>query len=56
MVTDSLTPMSRPAASAPIGLARPPMMTTANTTPSQAHICDGASVEISAIYPPATAA
>ena len=32
------------------------MMTTANTTPSHAQICDGASVEISAMKAPATPA
>ena len=53
MVTDSLTPISMPASSAPSGLPSPPMITTANTTPSQAQICAGASVEISAMKAPA---
>ena len=49
IVTDSLTPIRNPASSAPTGLPSPPMMTTANTTPSHVQICAGASVEISAM-------
>src|SRR5207244_7146889 len=46
IVIDSVTPMRRPASSAPIGFASPPMITTANTTPTHDQICAGASVEI----------
>src|SRR5437773_930381 len=56
IVTDSLTPIRNPASSAPTGLPRPPMITTAKTVPSQAQICAGASVEMSAMNAPATPA
>ena len=39
-----------------LGYVRKSKITTANTTPSQAQICDGASVEISAMNTPATPA
>ena len=44
MAINSLAPISMPASKAPSGLPSRPMMTTANTTPSQAQICAGASV------------
>ena len=50
---DSLAPINMPAASAPSGLPRRPMMTTAKTTPSHAHIWAGARVAISAMKVPA---
>ena len=56
MASDSLAPISMPANSAPSGLPSRPMMTTAKTTPSQAQICAGASVAISAMKVPATPA
>ena len=49
IVTASLMPITKPATSAPMGLPSRPMMTTANMTPSQAQICDGASVVIKAM-------
>ena len=36
MVRPSLTPITMPATSGPSGLPRPPIITTANTTPTQA--------------------
>jgi hypothetical protein len=56
MVTASLTPMMTPATSGPMALPNPPSMTAANTTPTHAKICDGASVKVSARHTPATAA
>jgi hypothetical protein len=56
MVTASLTPMITPATSGPSALPSPPSMTAANTTPTQAKICDGASVNVSARQTPASAA
>src|SRR6185503_5043276 len=53
MVSASQTPMSTPPISAPIGLPRRPMITTAKTTPTHAQICDGAKVAISAMNTPA---
>src|SRR6202020_2454435 len=49
MAMESLAPTSMPAASAPSGLPRRPMMTTANTTPSHVQICAGARVAMSAM-------
>ena len=56
MVIASLTPMIMPATSGPSALPRPPSITAANTTPTQAKICDGASVKVSARHTPATPA
>ena len=56
IATASQAPIKTPAISAPIGLPNRPMMTTANTTPNQAQICDGAKVEINAMNTPATPA
>src|SRR5690606_34297265 len=56
MVMASLTPMITPATSGPSALPSPPSITAANTTPTQAKICDGASVNISARHTPATPA
>ena len=56
------TPSHAPISARPPPARRPgcpvnrPMITTANTTPSQAQICDGASVEMSAMNRPATPA
>ena len=56
MVIASHTPMRMPPRSAPSGLPSRPMITTAKTTPTQAQICDGAKVAISAMNTPATPA
>src|SRR3546814_15190910 len=48
MVMASLTPMMMPATSGPSAMPRPPSMTAAKTTPTQAKICEGLSVKVSA--------
>ncbi len=52
MASDSLAPISIPANRAPSGLPSRPMITTANTTPSQVQICAGARVAIRAMNVP----
>ncbi len=56
MVTASLTPMMTPASKGPSALPRPPSITAANTTPTQAKICDGVSVKVRARQMPAAPA
>ena len=49
MVKDSLIPTTRPAKSGAQAEAKRPIMTTANTTPIQAKICEGAKVKVAAL-------
>ena len=56
MVTASLTPIRMPATSGPSALPSPPSITAANTTPTQAYICDGLMLLDSAMHTPATPA
>jgi hypothetical protein len=56
MVKDSLIPTTRPAKSGAHAEAKRPIMTTANTTPIQAKICEGAKVKVNATQTPAHAA
>ena len=56
MVIASLTPITTPATNGPSALPSPPSITAANTTPTQAKICDGVRVKVSARQIPATPA